>query len=287
MPDLFDATSVRGKLRESFPFYVYVLCRPCGEPFYVGKGVKLRCLQHEAEARNTKSLTHKLNVIRSLHRQGLNVFYHIDSSFLDEASAHERERTLISEIGRHDLKSGPLTNQTDGGEGTSNPSEESRQRRRDSLWGEAEDPQREFINKWFQQLTPVRSVPIKPTATFNRAGGLWKNDDSIGMKPRQAGAIVASALANGILLKPNGLLPRRLMVEGVEFIIENGAGRDMVSNGMIEVASGPDTYETLKLTQMGYEYVVGVFAASTLVDAGILAPGPETFPAFARSAMAI
>ncbi len=272
MADLFDAIRIRNALRDHQPFYVYILCRPCGEPFYVGKGVKFRCLQHEADARTTKALTHKLNVIRSLHRQGQTVAYRVDSSFLDEAGALARERALVAEIGRHDLKLGPLTNQTDGGEGTSNPSEESRQRRRDSLWGEADDPDRQIINRWFQKLTPVKSVPIKPAATFTRAAGLWKNDDTIGMRPRQAGAIVATALANGVLLASGCLLPRRLEIEGVGYIIENGVGRDMVSNGMIEIHDTTVTRETLKLTRDGYAFVVKTFGASTLIDAGVLAP---------------
>ena len=267
-----DSIGVRTALRDHAPHYVYVLCHPCGEPFYVGKGVKFRCLQHEADARTTKTLTHKLNVIRSLHRRGLAVGYLIDSSFAEEADAHARERALIAKIGRHDLKRGPLTNQTDGGEGASNPSEESRQRRRDSLWGEAGDPERQTVNRWFQKLTPVRSVPIKPVATFKRADGLWKNDDTIGMKPRQAGAIVATALANGVLLEPGCLLPRRLEIEGVEYIIENGVGRDMVSNGMIEIHEPTLTRETLKLTDAGYAFVVKAFSEATLMDAGVLLP---------------
>jgi len=273
---LCDAVGVRSVLRDHQPHYVYVLCRPDGEPFYVGKGVKLRCLHHEAEARNTRLLTHKLNVIRSLHRKGGAVQYRIDSSYPDELSAHSRERALITEIGRHDLRRGPLTNQTDGGEGASNPSEESRQRRRDSLWGEADDPDRNLINKWFQKLTPVKSVPIKPVATFSRAAGLWKNDDTIGMKPRQAGAVVATALANGIMLEAGCLLPRRLHVEGVEYIIENGVGRDMVSNGMIEVHEDIVTRETLRLTASGFQFVLSIFGSKTLVDAGLLLP--ETIP---------
>ncbi|WP_375391510.1 GIY-YIG nuclease family protein [uncultured Sphingomonas sp.] len=272
MANLWDGIGIRSALGDHHPFYVYVLCRPCGEPFYVGKGVKFRCLQHEADARTTKALTHKLNVIRSLHRQGQSVGYRIDSSYADEASALARERALIAEIGRHDLKLGPLTNQTDGGEGTSNPSEESRQRRRNSLWGEADDPERQVINQWFQKLTPVKSVPIKPVATFTRAAGLWKNDDTIGMKPRQAGAIVATALANEILLEPNCLLPRRLEVDGVEYIIENGVGRDMVSNGMIEIYEATVARETLKLTTFGYAFVIKTFGSATLIDAGVLLP---------------
>ncbi|MDO9099601.1 MAG: GIY-YIG nuclease family protein, partial [Caldisericota bacterium] len=130
-----DSMGVRRALAGAARHYVYILLRPDLQPFYVGKGVDLRVLQHEADARCTTSLTHKLNLIRRLHTKGRSVGYWIDSSFADEASALKRERELIALIGRHDQKKGPLTNQTDGGEGASNPSEESRQRRRDSLWG--------------------------------------------------------------------------------------------------------------------------------------------------------
>lgn len=272
MTELLDAAGVRRSLLKHHPFYVYILCRPDGAPFYVGKGVKLRCPQHEADARTTVTLSHKLNVIRSIYRVSKAVKYKIDSSYSEETAALARERALIREIGRHDLQHGPLTNQTDGGEGTSNPSEESRQRRRDSLWGDADDPERQAINKWFQELTPVKSVPIKPVATFTRAAGLWKNDDKIGMQPRQAGTILATALANEVLLAPGCLLPRRLTVEGIEYIIENGAGRDMVSNGMIEIDDATPTRETLRLSPAGFKFVVSTFSTSTLIDAGVLAP---------------
>ena len=92
------------------------------------------------------------------------------------------------------------------------------------------------------------------------------------MKPRQAGALVATALANGVLLEPGCLLPRRLTIESVEYIVENGVGRDMVSNGMIEVHEGTVTRETLRLTPSGYQFVVSTFGVKTLVDAGILLP---------------
>ena len=61
MSDLLDVIGIRAALQNHHPHYVYVLCRPLGEPFYVGKGVNFRALQHEADARTTKTLTHKLN----------------------------------------------------------------------------------------------------------------------------------------------------------------------------------------------------------------------------------
>ena len=109
-------------------------------------------------------------------------------------------------------------------------------------FGVTNDPERQIANSWFQKLTPVKSVPIKPVATFTRAAEL-KNDETIGMKPRRLGAIVASAIANRVLLEPDCLLPRRLEIESVEYIIENGVGRDMISNGMITLHDATVTRE--------------------------------------------
>src|SRR3546814_18629440 len=55
-------------------FYVYVLYRPDGRPFYVGKGQNRRALEHEAEARRAhpfgESNPFKCNVIRKIIRKG-------------------------------------------------------------------------------------------------------------------------------------------------------------------------------------------------------------------------
>jgi hypothetical protein len=269
--------SIRNELRQKVGFYVYVLHRPDGTPFYVGKGIGDRVLQHEAEARNTLRLTHKLNLIRSLHRGGQSVCYRIDGFFETEAEAHARERLLIQTIGRHDLKLGPLTNQTDGGEGTSNPSDESRQRRRDSLWGEnSHDPERQIANRYFQKLTSVQSVTLKPASTFSRAAPLRRNREAFSMTARQAATLAASAIENRVMLEPGAQLPRRLYVEGVEFIIENGVGCDMLSSGMVTLADDTSTREILRLTDNGFQYLLKTLGAAFLIDAGVLAPEFET-----------
>lgn len=105
---------------------------------------------YAAVARNSDRLTHKLNLLRAMHHRGEAVRYCIESSSPTEQEAYARERHLIALFSRHDQRRGPLTNQTDGGEGASNPSEESRERRRQSLWGEAEE--RRAANRWFRTL---------------------------------------------------------------------------------------------------------------------------------------
>jgi len=270
---LTDIAAVRKALHLCKPFYVYVLHRPNGEPFYVGKGISDRVLHHEVEARNTVRLTHKLNVIRALHRAGLAVHYRLDASFENETEALARERFLIKEIGRHDLKLGPLTNQTDGGEGSSNPSEESRQKRRESLWGDgAGESERQIANTYFQKLTAVQSVTLKPVSTFKRVAGLRRNRAKFSMSPRQAATLAASAIENRVMLTPGALLPRRLNVEGAELIIENGVGNDMLSSGMVMLADSTPTNEVLQLTTSGFKYIVRELGAALLIDAGVLSP---------------
>ncbi len=268
---VLGVSSARKQIAQSAAHYVYVLCRSDGTPFYVGKGVRQRCFHHEAEARNTERLTHKLNLVRSLHRRGEAVSYCIESSFNLEADAHARERFLINLIGRHDQGRGPLTNQTDGGEGQSNPSKKSRERRRKSLWGDAEDEERRAVNKWFQSLCDVRSVPVKPLRKF-KPERLYANRQSLGMSPRQSAALTASAIANHCLLHADARIPRRMNFDGTDLAIENGVSRDILSSGMASLADATVGAEIFRLSSAGLAYVISSLGRSTLESAGILTP---------------
>lgn len=101
-------------------FYVYVLCRPNGKPFYVGKGQGPRVYHHEKEAR-TGHKCHKCNVIRKIWKQGGQVQRYIVLETDNEQEAFDYERQTIVMYGRENL-----CNQTDGGEGASGLSEETR-----------------------------------------------------------------------------------------------------------------------------------------------------------------
>lgn len=95
-------------------FYVYVLFRENGDPFYIGKGKDDRWRCHERHARaDTKS--HKSAIIRGIHARGFEVIKAKIHEGLTEAIAHNYEVALIAAIGRGD--DGPLVNRTDGGDG--------------------------------------------------------------------------------------------------------------------------------------------------------------------------
>lgn len=89
-------------------FYTYILARPNGVPFYVGKGMGKRWTLGGNEFSR--------NVARKVHRAGDKVKVMIFAA-ADEAAAFRCEVELIAAYGRRDLGTGVLCNLTGGGEG--------------------------------------------------------------------------------------------------------------------------------------------------------------------------
>lgn len=115
-------------------FYVYVLMDPrhpgpciysyCGRnisfpflPIYVGKGRGNRMKHHTQQALRETKHTRKLDKLRKIHASGHRVIELQVSDYCSNDVALRKETLLIKAIGRLDLKKGPLTNNTDGGEG--------------------------------------------------------------------------------------------------------------------------------------------------------------------------
>jgi hypothetical protein len=118
-------------------FYVYVYLNPLktgifdfgdfvfyNEPFYVGKGCYNRIDYHfnkiklhlETGKKIREANLHKFNTIAKIinaKKEPIRIKVSIE---LTEDDALELEVKLIETIGRNDLKKGPLTNLTDGGE---------------------------------------------------------------------------------------------------------------------------------------------------------------------------
>lgn len=219
--------------------YVYVLQRPDGTPFYVGKGKNQRIFEHVMEARlrhrTLEANPYKCNVIRKLEAMGGEVRYRIDSLHLDEVSALKREGELIRHIGRlHE--GGPLTNLAGGTDNPGSPSPHSTEKHAKSLSGEADDPDTRTLNRFFQSIQAVKSVPIKPLKRFHsrlRHTTMQTKPDAFSC--RNAGAIIASALCHGIALVPGAHIPRRFTYNGIEAVIENGVCENITGRGIARI----------------------------------------------------
>lgn len=79
-------------------FYVYILWRPNGQPFYVGKGQGYRIGNHEQEARRNHNC-HKCYVIRKIWREGGEVGREIVYRTNSELLAIQMEARLIQRFG--------------------------------------------------------------------------------------------------------------------------------------------------------------------------------------------
>jgi len=86
------------------------------EPFYIGKGTDNRDYHSAFDRHNS----FKKNKIKSLNKKNIKVLSIKVFEDLNEQDSFNIETSIIKKIGRRDLKLGPLTNLTDGGEGRTN-----------------------------------------------------------------------------------------------------------------------------------------------------------------------
>jgi hypothetical protein len=253
-------------------FYVYLLLRPDGTPFYVGKGKERRVFFHESEALGD-GRTHKLNIIRQIQKSGGRIGYDILGFYEDEAECHALEIAEILRIGRHDLRTGSLTNLTAGGEGTSGLSEETKQRIDAELHGPNAPGERGVANRFFLEICKdVRSVPVRPLSGFTPKP-LERHRRSRAPTRRMAAALAASAIANRILLEPGCTIPRQLSVNGVDLCIENGVGADILRSGMAALIPAPEAEdERFLVSKRGLDLLLLNCNVHILIDAGVLEP---------------
>lgn len=118
-------------------FYVYILCRPNGKPFYVGKGSGRRIYDHDNEARSGHRC-HKCNIIRKIWQQGGEVQRYTVFTTDDQDEAYAYEREMVAMFGRENLANG-----TDGGMGgmghKATPEERARRSAfRKAMWNDPE-----------------------------------------------------------------------------------------------------------------------------------------------------
>jgi hypothetical protein len=272
--EILKSTDCDSLLRKAnAKFYVYLLFRPNGVPFYVGKGIGRRVFNHEAEARNTSNKTHKLNVIRAIIKSGGTIGYSIPRVFDDEAEAHAYEVELINTFGRHDLKRGPLTNQTDGGEGVIGLSDETRLKKAANLGGASSDPDRRRANEFFHSIAGGQeSVPIKPLGV-RKLQHTTAHPSARVASARMSKVLVAGSISTNQLLAAGVIIPRLFDIEESPYVIENGVSRDMLKAGMIELIPGDKPeLEKFRVTNLGYEAIIKLIGQARLEDLGVLEP---------------
>lgn len=254
--------------------YVYILRRPDGRAFYVGKGVGDRVFYHENEARHPndrRSNAYKLNVIRSIREADAEMIYEID--FVgDAASALAREAQLIGALKRlHE--GGPLTNLDPGGGSIAGPSPISVEKHSATLAGAPEDnPERATLNGFVLSIARMDSVVVKPVSQFRARPTQKYPNKTMGPSLRQAVALVASAAANGIRMDRGCRIPRRLEVQGVAGLIENGVACDILTSGMGDLIAAPQpSDEVFSLTERQSRQAIGLVGLLKCRDLGVTA----------------
>lgn len=258
-------------------FYVYMLCRPDGRPFYVGKGLNRRLFQHEAEALRHHPIGEanpfKCNVIRKIVREGGSVRYRIDSLFDAERQMEclEREATLILRY-RRLHEGGVLTNLAGGLGNLSGAAPFSLGRHAATLSGEPEgNPARATLNRFLQGIGPVGSVPIKPLAQIARVLPTTPHPNRRSPTVRCAYALIASASATGSRFVADVSIPRMFEYQGVRAIIENGVARDLLKAGMVTLIAAADGRdERFVLSGSQVELLKGLYGPDQLNARGLL-----------------
>jgi hypothetical protein len=267
-------TECKSFVRKIEGWYVYILRRPDGRPFYIGKGKGDRAFHHENEARHPndyRSNPLKLSVIRKIKQVDQNLIYEIDLIAESESDALEREMLLISNFKRlHE--GGPLTNLDPGGGSSGGSAPLSKERHTATLGGEPEDnPERATLNRFILNIAPMRSVIFKPAEQFVARPTQRYPTKSMVPTVRQAAAVVASAVVNGVSMESACRIPRKVVVEGVAGLIENGVACDIVTSGLGELvpAGNPaDECFDLSIDQVGK--AVGLVGRGKCIDLGVI-----------------
>jgi hypothetical protein len=109
-------------------FYTYAYLRKNRTPYYVGKGTENRIYSTNRRVKPPKDKSRIIFLKQNLTEQ--------------EAFIHERY--MIGVFGRIDLGTGILRNLTDGGEGVSNPSEETRRKMSEAHKNPSEETRRKM-----------------------------------------------------------------------------------------------------------------------------------------------
>ena len=134
-------------------FYVYQYIREDGSPYYIGKGSGNR-----AFVKNKRGIPKDINRIQFVKTN------------LTEQQALDLEKNLIKHYGRKDLGNGILINLTDGGEGLSNPSKESRRKMADAKKSESLETKQKRSNSAKARIRTPLSAETKQKISQKNSG---------------------------------------------------------------------------------------------------------------------
>jgi len=150
-------------LSDSKNYYVYAFLREDGTPYYIGKGKDRRISDNR---RNSRMPTDPSRIVK-LHED------------LSEIEAFQKEKELIAFYGRKDLGTGILRNLTDGGEGRSNPSPETREKLRKASTGRivSEETRRKLSESNKGKIFPLESRK-KMVETRRKTDGYKLSEES-------------------------------------------------------------------------------------------------------------
>jgi hypothetical protein len=261
------------------PYYVYILQRPDGVPFYVGEGVKTRVLEHALTARRGhrigESNPHKCNVIRKIEKAGGTVRYAIMSTHQTKIEAQREEGRLIAAIGRA-CENGTLTNLHPGRETGLGMHPETEARRAATLSYDPknlpEDMETRALHELMHSVVPVNSNPLKPRSRYQgtkvrHTTGTTKSRQP---KPRSAGALATLASLTAGSIVEGTLLPRAFLYDGIPAILENGVANDLVGTQVIEVIPASDpSDERFRITSTGTRALQDILGAELLTTLGL------------------
>lgn len=165
-------------------FYVYVLARPDGRPFYVGKGCGVRLDEHEREARRGHKC-HKCSIIRKIWKSGGEVQRYIMLETDVEQDALDYEVELIALYGLS-----TLANKTSGGDGMTDysPSPDARVRIGASSKARWDDPEARA-----KQVAAIHAITTDPNYRAKQseiAKARWSDPE---VRARQIAAQKAAA----------------------------------------------------------------------------------------------
>jgi hypothetical protein len=117
------------------------------------------------------------------------------------------------------------------------------------------------------------SVVVKPVGQFIARPTVRFPKVSRKLSLRQAVAIISSAAANGIPFDGPCRVPRKLTVDGVAGLIENGVACDLLTSGAVSIEAAPNASdECFILNAQQAAAIVGIVGLRKCVDLGVLPP---------------